>query len=245
MRKLLIAGAVIAALLLGVSCSDDDKNPVNPAPITGSGNLTTVVRTVPSFSAVHFQAVGDLRASSGTVQSVSITVDDNVVDYISTSVTNGALVIAVSDNITVQDYDLAVDVTMTDLEEFKLSGVGNIVGQSLFTADIVRIVMSGVGNVVLNLDAELLSTVLTGVGNIELSGSVRQHDCTHSAVGNLESFSMSSDTSFITLSGVGSCNVRTDSLLDVMLTGAGSVSYKGYPTINATVTGSGSIVDAN
>jgi hypothetical protein len=213
--------------------------------IYGSGNPTTIAPQLPAFKSVNLMAVGNVRLTAGPEQAVSITIDDNIAPYLSTIVTGQELQISTEPGVNLQDYDLTVDLTMTDVERLSLTGVGSISGQSIFTADRISLSLSGVGNISLDIEVEELVTTVLGVGNVSLAGYARSHDCVHSGLGLLDAFAMVSDTATLIMSGAGDAKVYVDSLLNVTITGVGSVYYKGDPEINVTITGLGQLLNAN
>lgn len=235
---------ICLGLLLCLAGCDND-NGASPDRVTGSGKLVTAVRTVPHFSSVAMTAAGDIEITSGETQSVSVRIDDNLLQYLKTEVSDGELRIEIDNSINPQDYDLTVEITMTDLQSLTLTGAGTIVGKSMFVGDSVSVTMTGVGTIVLNVECDKLVTILTGVGTVSLSGSAGELDVTNSGVGNLAAFGLESDRAKIVTTGIGDCEVYVNDDLDVTITGTGSVYYKGSPSIYAAITGIGMLVDAN
>lgn len=234
------------SLFLLVSCSDDeDKNPIVTTTITGSGTLVTVDRTVASFHSVSLATVGKVNITSGSPQSVSVTVDDNIETHISTTVNNGVLLVSHNPAVNLSDFELTVDLTMTDLEALTITGVGTIATTNRFEVDELDLLLSGVGHMILDLDADRISSVLSGVGNLLLTGAVDRHNCIHSAVGSIQAFELVSDTTVAHLSGVGNAEVYVNDSLNVIISGIGSLLYRGDPTIVQTISGSGQVIDAN
>jgi hypothetical protein len=231
-------------LIFFISCSDDD-NPVSRQKITGSGDLITESRTVSPFHSINLITVGNIHLAQGATQSVSITVDDNVMDYIFTTVSNGVLTVSSDTGVNVTDFDLILNITMIDLEDLTLTGVGNIISANTFNADLVDIFLYGVGNIDLSLNVDRLTSIFSGVGNFNLLGSANRHLITHSAVGNMNAYSLVTDTTIAVLSGVGNAYVSVNDTLDATITGMGSLYYKGDPAVHQTITGQGRVIDAN
>ncbi|MFH1700018.1 MAG: head GIN domain-containing protein [Candidatus Zixiibacteriota bacterium] len=234
----------LLSLTLFVSCSVDD-NPTSSVKITGSGNITTIERTLPNFQSVNFRSAGDVNITMGAQHSVSISVDDNIHQYITTTVVNGVLIIGSAPNTTFSNMDLNVNLVMTGVEELVLTGAGNITNTGTIQEDELIIDLPGAGNIILNAYVTTLSSLLAGAGNIILSGSATNHACNHPGAGNVIAFDFITDTTVINLSGVGNIELYADDYLNGVLSGVGTIYYKGQPSINLTVTGSGSLIDAN
>lgn len=241
-RRLFVILSLLSIIL--ISCSDDD-NPVSRQKITGSGNLITESRTIPPFNSINLVTVGNVQLTQGATQSVSVTVDDNVMDYILTTVSNGVLTISSDTGVNVTDFDLILNITMIDLEDLTLTGVGNIISAGTFNADVVDLLLHGVGNIDMSLNVDRLNSIFSGVGNFQLLGSADRHQIIHSAVGNMNAYSLVTDTTIAVLSGVGNAYVFANDTLDATITGMGSLYYKGDPAVHQTITGQGRVIDAN
>jgi hypothetical protein len=242
-RLFLISSLLFLALIL--SCSDDDDNPVEPEIVVGSGNLVTEDLTLPPFNSIDNGTVGNINLYSADSQGVSITADDNVIDYFELSVSNGRLTVRTPAGVSFSNVSVTINLAMTDLEEIVMGGVGNITGMNSFQVDSVRVVLSGVGNINLDLTVTGLSSDFSGVGNLSYAGSATRHHCTHSAVGNLLAFDLLTQIGTFNLSSVGHAQVYVTGQLNVTIAGDGSLYYKGDPTIQQTISGTGQVIDAN
>ena len=179
-KSLRITGAILM-LALCASCSDDD-NPVSPHDLVGSGNLISETRTVVNFHSVDFRAVGEVQIIEGAAHSVKVTVDDNLMEYLETAVIDGRLVIAFDDSIDPDDFDLLVELTMTDLNAITLTGVGAVHAYGM-TADDVMVTLTGVGDAYVSV-TDHLTAVITGVGSVYYRGNP-QTDITITGVGSV------------------------------------------------------------
>jgi hypothetical protein len=180
-----------------------------------------------------------------------VTVDHNLLKFITTDVTGGVLVIDrnVPNDVKVTGQSLTVDVTMSSLRSLTLdeNGVGSFAtDSSRFQVDNVNLDLIGVGDMDLEVEIEQrLHLQLSGVGNVTLWGSANQFDCEHSAVGNVEAFELAVDNCTVVSSGVGDTKINVAVSLDVTIDSAGSVYYKGRPNIDSLITGAGQLIDAN
>jgi len=231
-------------ILLIISCKETPTSSSSEI-IIGSGTLLTEVRSLAPFHSVDLYTVGKVNVTYGNVQEVSVTANDNILEFVQTTVSNGKLIIDLEPGNRFSDLNLTLDLTMTDLEELSNSSAGLITGKNKFIVDSVSLDLSGAGEISLELEADQLNSSLSGAGNIVLSGTVSSHRVEHSGVGNLLAFDLITATTIINLSGVGRAEVYVNQLLDVTISGVGSVYYKGHPTIIQNITSSGSLIDAN
>ena len=87
---------------------------------------------------------------------------------------------------------------------------------------------------------------LLGVGDFLLSGDKQDElRIDFTGVGNVKAFDMQVGNCYITLTGVGNCEVYVIDELDITITGVGSVYYKGNPVITSNITGIGQLINAN
>jgi hypothetical protein len=235
---------ILVILFVFISCSDSG-NPIKTTEVVGSGRLVSQMRSLPAVHSIDMTAVGDVRVALGSHQMVTVRVDDNVIDHITTTVVNGHLIIGTEPNVSISEYDLTVTATITDCRQIELTGVGNIVSTNSFTVDSLAIALTGVGNIEFELQADYLNTTNAGVGNIVYNGEANRHIIAHTAVGNINSFGLISDTTIIYHGGVGGSEVYVEDYLNVTINGVGSVYYRGAPVIEANIIGSGQLRDAN
>ncbi len=245
MIRNLIWALFVLTVLPFTGCDDDDDGPTSISTVKGSGVMTTAYRSVGDFNSVEMNMVGQITITSGASNICSLTVDDNILQYIQTSVSGNRLVIFRPHDVSLTDYDLTVKLTMTDLEAIDLNGVGTVTSLNQFVADDVSVSVDGVGSVNLDLNVGRLTSTGNGVFSMVLTGSAGKHTCTMEADAFISSFNFLTDTTVIILEGAGNAEVTAFRRLDVTISGSGSVYYKGYPTINTVITGSGQVIDSN
>ena len=237
---------VMGVLLLGLmtACSDEDPVSSNNT-IVGSGILTIETRTAAAFHSLNMNTTGTVNVSQGIAQSVSVTVDDNIQQYITTTVTGGVLDVFVPADVQVSSFDLTIDVTMVDIKKLAMSGVGSLSSAMQIQIDTLEVELAGVGSATLDLSVADLHTTISGVGSVSLTGSVTSHEFTVAGDGDLDAFGLATDTTLVAIGGVGTAELVANDLLDVIISGQGTVSYKGRPAISVDISGTGQLVDAN
>ena len=240
--------AVVVAPQLGLA--GDTRwgwfGPVSIGPgVAGSGTVVEQTREVSGFDAVDFSAVGDLEIRQGERESLVVTTDDNLLDYIKTEVRGNTLHIDLRQdgfpiNFTPTD-GIRYTLTVKDLNDIDHSGAGNLSLAGLKTEQL-QAKLSGAGNLDLRgLDVERLEVRLSGAGNITAVGQAAEQDIRLSGFGEYRGGDLDSDSAEVSVSGAGSATVWARATLRANISGAGSIRYYGSPAVDENVSGLGSI----
>jgi Putative auto-transporter adhesin, head GIN domain len=215
--------------------------------IKGDGNIKKETRQVSSFTALGSQGSMDVKISYGNSNTVELEGDENLLQYIETSVENGKLSIKTKRFVNLKSTSkMVVYVSMTKINSLQLSGSGNIKGSGAFTNDgKTDIGVSGSGNLALDFDSfKDLDLSVSGSGNIDLKSSATNSiNAKVSGSGNIDCSSISSQDVDAKLSGSGNIKVYANNSIDAMISGSGNVYYKGNAqNINSKVVGSGKVL---
>lgn len=133
-------------------------------------------------------------------------------------------------------------VTVVDLKKIEISGNGNVVADSTLKLNDLKIVISGIGKVILPLEAHRLETNISGKGKITLSGKVAEVDADISGAGNIDASALEVSRLEANISGAGKIEADVKDELDVNISGAGSVSYVNPPAkISKNISGIGKV----
>jgi len=211
--------------------------------ITPSDTIISENRDVSGFDAIEFSTLGKINVMQGDQESLNISGPDNLVPEISTTVSNGRLVIKNKENITINPLGVNNPLTFTivvkDLTSFSVSGAGDVQIETLDTPSL-ELNMSGAGQIVQKqLTADDLKIQLSGLGNIDISGQVPQATIDISGAGNVNAPDLQLQTAKVTISGLGGATLWVTEQLSGSISGAGSVSYYGNPQTNISSSGVG------
>jgi len=190
--------------------------------IEGEGEVITEDRYVGEFTKVESQIAADVEIIESDEPGIVISAQKNLLPYLDTDVRRGTLEISFGDYSVETDSTIAITIFTPSLEEFSLTGVGNIDSQLPLNS----IILTGVGNIVAHGATENVNVRITGSGNVDL-------------------YDMPVEIAEISITGVGNVKVFVSNLLDVSISGMGNVYYKGTPTIYSSITGIGQVVDSN
>ncbi len=231
----------------------------------GEGVLETRTILIPDdFEGFDLRIEGNVYVTQGAAQSVEVEGQGNIIDLLKTDVENGIWKIGFRG--CVNEYDeLNIRITLPILNAIKVSGSGNVEGQSVFDqSDVLDVKITGSGNVKLqaitegfsskitgsgNMDVQVeaadAESEITGSGNISLAGSTIDFDVRVAGSGDVRAFDFVSDVCETNILGAGNIEVSVQTSLDVKIGGSGNVRYKGQPSLSVNITGSGSVEDAN
>lgn len=210
---------VMVGLFIITGCSSDDD-------VRGSGNLTSEIRELSSFSAIDNEGVIDLVILVGEAQSVEIIGDDNVLRYVETRVEDNELKIRLEDGRNYNNIDLEAIISLPSLRRLRNEGVSQVQ---------INNVNSGSSFEVEN----------EGSGNIRISGVATRFELENQGSGDIMAFGLSTQTSKVDLEGSGDVELSCSDLLEVEIEGSGNVYYRGSPEIISEIQGSGTVIDAN
>lgn len=233
-----------AALLLGCNGVNSLIQQAGDAEaITPSDVIIKEERTVTGFSAIEMGAIGILNITQGEGHSLLIEGSDNIVPLIQTSVRNGKLFIEMEKNIVLRDLDSVHQLTFTisveDLTELTVSGMGKANMESLNTTQL-DLVVSGAGDTAINhISADRLNITVSGMGNVELAGSAGHAKIEIPGGGEVKAGDLECQSAEVNISGLGNVTVWVIDQLSGTISGGGSVSYYGNPRTNTNTTGLG------
>lgn len=245
MRRWCLLLLCVSVMIALGACSEDSTGPDNPGSIYGSGDIVTETRALEDFSSLRVEMAATVTVELADSQSVIVSVDDNILEYVETVMRADTLVIRTRDDAQLTDYDLDIALEMTDLDALLCPGVGTIRSVSEIEVDALRVSIPGIGTVVLDLTVDRLETLVPGFGTLDYTGTAAQHTISISGTGTVSAYNLATADCNIGISGSGSALVTAINTLNVSISGAGTVYYKGNPAITDTISGDGQIIDAN
>jgi hypothetical protein len=241
--------SIITAISLSLSSCFVHEVSTEPAnehiKIKGSGVLVSEELDLPYFHSIRINTAGLVNTSSGDEQYVEISVDDNVLEYLSVYVRNEVLVIEIINNVSLSEFNLTVDVVMTDLRALTTNSAGSIKGLNTFEEDEINLTINSAGSISLDLKANQLNTMINSAGSMLLSGEAVCHNSILSSAGHLLAFALETDTTMIMLNSAGNASVWVLELLEVTINSVGCLYYKGHPRIIQDINSIGCVISAN
>jgi MFS family permease len=210
--------------------------------IKGSGTISEETRPIEGVTKVNFSSFGTLEIQQGETESLVVRADDNLLTYIETGVNGNKLTIDTKSGYNLRPTQtIHYVLTVKNLEEFLLSGAGEVVTSSLEGKEL-EINASGAGKFELNgLTLNDLRVSISGAGSVFAEGTTGTLDVNISGAGSFKSEDLQSGKAAVRISGTGNAVVWVTDALDARIPGLGSISYWGNPELTKNVSGLGTV----
>ena len=214
-----------------------------PRGLVGSGDLETEAYAFSDFTEVEIGSAFEFEIQQSSSYNISITADDNVMEYVTVSKDGQTLKIGlrlfhpIGGHVT-----LRASVAMPQLRGLTASGAtrGTISGFS--STEDLDIGVSGASRVTGDITAGNVVFDISGASTIELEGSADNMDATASGASHLNLDDFVVNNADVNLSGASSGTVNLDGRLDANLSGASNLWYIGEPTMGDIDTSGASAV---
>ena len=211
--------------------------------VSGSGDIVTRAFQVTSFSKLEVTGSFTATVSVGNSESVSVRVDDNLVDSLDVRVSDDKLHIGLKVGTSVRNTTLEADVTVRSLESIEGSGASSIVLSDELVADTMAVAVSGASRVSGSIAIGSGSINLSGASSAVLSGSASTLDATVSGASHLDTKELTIRQLSIDLSGASEADVTVSGSLSASASGASTLRYAGSPTIARSETSGASTIE--
>lgn len=228
------------------------------------GDKVTVEIPMEDFDGVELAISGNVTIHRDSTLKVKITGHQNIIDNIERNIKNHTWIIEFDQCVT-KTGPLEIEIWMPSLRTANVTGSGNITVLDTFDgASSFNAVLSGSGNIDVDVNAPVVKTTISGSGNIDLGtvtdqfegtitgsgdisvrGTCTNEDLEITGSGSFHAYDFLSETASVTITGSGTCEIQVSSHLNVVITGSGDVYYKGLATVDSQITGSGRVKHVN
>jgi hypothetical protein len=139
-----------------------------------------------------------------------------------------------------------IKISAPQIKQIDITGTGSIDSDDSLVVDDIKLVVSGVGKIDLDVHAKKIRTIISGSGKVELEGTADELIIDISGAGRVDAEELKVKTCTANISGSGKCLVDVTEVLNANISGSGSVYYVKTPAlVNRNVSGSGKVGDAN
>jgi len=242
MKKTYLVFVVIVVLLVPIGMIGCDFR------VAGSGNLQTKDFDLGKFDTVDARDFFDIDIGPGDTCRVSVTIDDNIFNYLSINVNDGTLSLGLEECRTFRNVTLKAKITMPYIErlilssgatstlvgfngehdlQLKLSGFSSLNIKEMVTSRMsVSMSNSKIEGEITTDDAVLN---VSDFSNIRLRGSAGNISATALDSSHMELASFPSHNAHVSLRNFSSASLSLSGRLDVQLRQNSSLFYTGSP----------------
>lgn len=239
----LLAGLVLAgAVLLLAACG---------GPIVGSGDLVTEEYDLTDFTRIEVSHAFEVEVRRGDQHSVSITVDDNLLDRLRVEQDGDTLRIGFERGLDFGTATRRATIVLPEMRALSLSGASDANLSGFASDDPLDLRLSGASSIALDqvtsgaidLEASGASRVTgrlraadvrfeaSGASRIELEGSGEEAELEASGASRLRLDDFTLRAATVRLSGASNAGVNVSRTLSAELSGASTLEYSGDPSI--------------
>tara|TARA_R110002051_G_scaffold137593_1_gene210080 strand:+ start:1130 stop:1855 length:726 start_codon:yes stop_codon:yes gene_type:complete len=214
--------------------------------IKGNGVTKTIERSTGDYDEVAISGWFDIDLVDGKEGEITLTGEENLLDYIITEVKDRKLIIKVEKGQNLQPSNwnkgIRITVPVESINGVSLSGSGDIVGKKTIKSDHFETSMSGSGDITLNVETMSMSASMSGSGDMNISGKTVDFSATISGSGDIKAYDLDADNVEATISGSADIKVTANKSIKARVSGSGDISYKGNPgKVDTKSSGSGDI----
>ncbi|HSH89707.1 MAG TPA: head GIN domain-containing protein [Ramlibacter sp.] len=210
--------------------------------VKGNGVVKQQTRTVGAFSAIELSLPAQVELRMGSIESVTVEADENILPLIETSTERGALQLRASKrNLRFDARTLKIVVNAKEIRQLSIGGSGSI-NAAVLKAPKLELEIGGAGSMELKqLESETVETSIGGSGNVKLAGAVRKLSIAIGGSGDVDAPQLKADEASVSIGGSGKATLWSVNSLKASIAGSGDVHYYGDPKTSVSVVGSGGI----
>jgi hypothetical protein len=212
--------------------------------VVGSGRPTTEEYDFSGFTQVEIASAFEADVTQGDGYSVSVTVDDNIVQYLDVRVDGDTLRIGLKPMLrfSFRNTTLRAEITMPDLTGLEASGATRVDVRGFKNDKRVDVNASGASQVNGDLSAGEMSVDASGASRVELSGQTGRLDATASGASTVRLGNLASTDTRVNASGASNITVNPSGRLTGEASGASNVRYTGSPaTVQVNTSGASNV----
>lgn len=218
--------AVLFATSLLAGCAFDPGNA-----ITGSGRPETRTYDFSGFTKVAVGSAFQTEITRGESYATSVTIDDNLVQYLDVRVVGDTLRIGLRPHVSLGFRNMTpkAEITMPRLEGLDLSGATRTHITGFSNSEAVSMSVSGASQLRGDITAGEMRLRVSGASTVEITGSTGSLDVDASGASTVRLDGLKSTDTQVQASGASNITVNASGKITGQASGASSVSYVGSP----------------
>jgi hypothetical protein len=200
------------------------------------------VRSLDGFIGVECDGSFDVRVEQGDSFAVAVHIDSNLLPFVRTWVSGGALHIGSDRHLATRVPGPHVTVRMPEVTSATLSGSGKLAVVGFAGTRPLSLRLSGSGDVDFAGTAPSIDVGLDGSGDVNLAGSTDRIRLDLSGSGSIDAANLIATSGSIDLAGSGNVRATINGPADATLRGSGEIDLYGNVVLqHSSKSGSGDI----
>jgi len=209
--------------------------------VKGKGDVRTETRKMKGFNKIDISGGYKVTLKQDSSESISISIDDNLMKYVETTVDGSTLRVHSRKNIC-PSGETTLIIGVKNLDGIEASGAVEVVSNGRLNIKDLNIDLSGSTKIDLDLNAAKVRTGASGSSEIILKGQAASHDVDMSGSGKVEALDFVVGRYKISTSGASECKINVLNELDVHTSGSSDIQYRGNPgRVNNDQSGASSV----
>lgn len=215
--------------------------------INGSGNVVTQTVTTSSVNALVFHPnMSNVEIVEGSVQSISLQGDDNILDSLEVYSSGDTLMVKFPTGNTYDTYSLSMTLTLPNIKSVDLFGLGDLAVNNFASASELSIRNHNDGHINVQefANASSLEVINHAGGEITMNENfpmITNYTVYVHGNGNFYGCELDVDSCLVQNFGSGHAYVKANSFLNATIFGSGNIEYLGSPDLYTNNFGTGAI----
>jgi hypothetical protein len=239
MKKLFTYCILILSMMLS-SCTYSQSF----LPVKGTGMPIDKNLNVSDFKGIDVSGGFDVTLVQGNTESLTLTAQENLFEYITVRVDNGTLKIYTRNNL-MSTRQMKARITFISINNLKVSGGGDVFSETPVNVEALEVYISGGGDFSSVINSEELKCHISGGGDAEIGGKTKDYYLDISGGGNLKS-EVNASVISCRIAGGGDLYFRNEdktSEADIDINGGGDMDMKiNAEKLKCAVTGGGDAI---
>ncbi|KOS05540.1 hypothetical protein AM493_05450 [Flavobacterium akiainvivens] len=197
----------------------------------GNPTKTKIERQVGTYENLKVNGPFKVILTTGTPGTLSLSGENEMLALITTTVTDGTLVIELAEGKTLpQTQKVEIKVPFTTLNRIDLVGTGHIEADKAIKND-VRVSIDGCGSIKLKTSTENVEACLLGQGEIKVTGNATNFTAKIIGCGHIMAYDLTAQDVKACVSGSGTIEANCRHALTGRINGSGNIVFSGTPKI--------------
>jgi len=207
----------------------------------GNGEMVMESYKIDHFNEIYLKGNFEVFLRKGDDSELAIKIDENLKQYIEVYNRGEELNISATRGI-YSDEGVKVFITYETLKRLSSGGACSIFTENPIRTEKLKLSLSGVGIMEMELETSDLEIRLSGAGMINIEGETDYLDLGMSGAGSFEGEDLLVRNATVSISGIGGAQVNVTGELIAKVSGIGGIEYSGNPQkVDRKVSGIGKI----